>query len=249
VTTAAAPVAYEPKTRSIDVNRIRFGAFVAPNISWMKPTAATDDKNEYKTTSDGSKIGFTYGLMADYFFAENYGVVTGISINSTGGKMIASRIAQDTAANKVYRAEFDYRLQYLDIPLALKLRTDEINGFRFFGQLGVSLGFNISKKADYSVNYSDASAVRHDTSGTKIKITGDLGTIAPIMMQMNIGAGFEYPFNNKLSAYVAIFFNNGFAPDATNPEKFENSKLGYSGTFRDANTRLNNFALRVGLFF
>jgi len=46
-----------------------------------------------------------------------------------------------------------------------------------------------------------------------------------------------------------LFFNNGFAPDATNPEKYDGSRLGYQGTFRDGNVRLNNFALRVGLFF
>ena len=69
------------------------------------------------------------------------------------------------------------------------------------------------------------------------------------MFQMNIGAGAEYPLNNKLRAYAGIFFNNGFAPDATNPQDFDEDKLGYKGDFRDANTRLNNFALRLGLFF
>ena len=108
----------------------------------MKPTAATDDGNQFKTQSDGSKIGFTYGLIAEYFFAENYGLVTGISVNSTGGKIQATAVNPAVGPSKVSKAEFDYRLQYLDIPLALKLRTDDINGFRFFDQLGISLGFN-----------------------------------------------------------------------------------------------------------
>jgi hypothetical protein len=218
----------------------------------MKPTASTDDEKVFNVSNNGSKIGFTYGLMADYFFAENYGIATGIQINQTGGKILATN-RTPRAANldeRVVKAEFDYRLQYLEIPLALKLRTDEFNGFRFFGQLGVTAGFNIGKKADYDVEYFRSGAtVANDTSGTKIKLTGSLGHIAPLMFQMNIGAGAEYPISNKLSFYIGLFFNNGFAPDATKPNLFEEDKLGYRGEFRDASTRLNNFALRLGLFF
>lgn len=234
----------------IDVNRLRFGIFIAPDVSWMRPTAATDDARNYNVSSDGSKIGFSYGLMAEYFFAENYGVVTGLAVNSTGGKIIANKIDQSPAANTVFKTNFDYRLQYLEIPLALKLRTDDISGFRFFGQLGASLGINIGKKADYKVTYSDGTGTNHDTAANKIKLTGDFGMIAPIMFSMNIGIGAEYPLNNKLKAYLGIFFNNGFTPDATKPEKFDGAKLGYgTGSFQDANTRLNNLSLRLGLFF
>jgi hypothetical protein len=231
------------------ISGLRFGAFISPNISWMKPTASTSDDGKFGVINNGTKLGFTYGLMADYFFAPNYGLVTGLQITSTGGKIIATNVDQSKANSKVLKADFDYRLQYLEIPLALKLRTDEIGGFRFFGQLGVSLGVNLSKKADYKVSYYDANAAQRDTSGTKIKLTGDLANIAPIMFQMNIGAGAEYPVTNKLKFYVGLFFNNGFAPDATHPDGFEESRLGYQGTFKDGNTRLNNFALRVGLFF
>ncbi|MEO6833674.1 MAG: porin family protein [Chitinophagaceae bacterium] len=243
---------YTPTKSRLDVNRIRFGVFLAPNISWMKPTAATDDSRNYNVSSDGSKLGFTYGLMAEYFFAENYGIVTGIAINSTGGKIIANRNPPSLVPdpNTVLTTNFNYRLQYLEIPLALKLRTDDISGFRFFGQLGASLGINIGKKADYNVSYTDAAGIAHDTAANKIKLTGGFGMIAPIMFSMNIGIGAEYPLNNKLKAYLGIFFNNGFAPDATKPEKFDGVKLGYgTGTFQDANTRLNNLSLRLGLFF
>lgn len=230
----------------VTLNRIRFGAYVAPNISWMRPTASKD--GVFGVESDGSKLGFTYGLMAEYYFARNYGIVTGLQVNSTGGKIISTNINANnptTGVAQVNKANFDYRLQYLEIPIALKLRTDDISGFRFFGQLGATLGINIGKKATYDVNFYNGTK---DTSvsDSKIKIEGTT-TIAPIMLQMNIGAGAEYPINNKLTAYVGLFFNNGFAPDATSPDKYKN--FGYQGTFTDAKTRLNNFALRLGLFF
>ncbi len=251
VVETVAPVSYDTDPRpTINVNRLRFGAFVAPTISWMKPTASTDDQNKFNVESGGTRVGFIYGLMVDYNFAPNYGIITGIQINQTGGNIVATNKDQSIQSDKVMSADFTYRLQYLEIPLALKLRTDEISGFRFFGQLGASVGFNIGKKADYEVrSVRENATAAYDTSGSKIKLTGSLGHIAPLMFQMNIGAGMEYPFSNRLTAYLGLFFNNGFAPDATKPNLFDEGKLGYAGEFRDANTRLNNFAIRVGLFF
>lgn len=230
----------------IDQNKLRFGAYVAPTISWMRPTTSKSDDGNYSVSSQGSKIGFTYGMMAEYDFAPNYGFITGLQINSTGGKIKATATNTDTAANKVYSADFDYKLQYLEIPVALKLRTDEISGFRFFGQLGLTAGFNISKKATYTVDYTDENSMYKEATGDKEKIKGALA-IAPVMFQMNIGAGAEYPISDKLTFYAGLFFNNGFAPDATNPNKYDLTT--YKGSFKDGNTRLNNFALRIGLFF
>lgn len=234
----------------VTVNRIRFGAYLAPNVSWMHPTAAKSDNGLYNVESQGSKVGFTYGLMGEYYFARNYAVVTGLQVNSTGGKMLATRIDQQTTPGsaQVQKAMFDYRLQFLEVPLALKLRTDDINGFKFFGQLGISVGFNIGKKADYEVTYFDTTT--KVAIGDRVKLTGGLGSIAPIMLAMNIGAGAEYPINRKLTAYVGLFFVNGFTPDATDPSKYDTETLGYgTSKFQDGKTRLNNFALRVGLFF
>lgn len=231
----------------IDQNKLRFGAYVSPTISWMRPTTSKSDDGNYAVTNDGSKIGFTYGLMAEYDFASNYGLITGLQVNSTGGKIKAVAVDQTLAPSKVYNADFDYKLQYLEIPLALKLRTDPISGFRFFGQVGITAGFNIAKKATYKVTYTDENSVMQpEATGDKEKIKGALA-IAPVMLQMNIGAGAEYPISDKLTAYIGLFFNNGFAPDATNPNKFDLDT--YKGSFKDGNTRLNNFALRIGLFF
>ncbi len=235
----------------IDVRKLRFGAFAAPTISFMRPTANTDDRGEFSVENNGSVTGFMWGLMVDYNFAPNYAITTGLQYNSTGGKMIATSVTSPNTGRKdvVNRADFAYRLAYVEVPLHLKLRTDDLSGFRFFGQLGLTGGINIGKKADYTVEYIDASGVAQTKSGEAVKLTGGIGNIAPVLLQLNIGVGTEYAVGEKLSAYAGIFFNNGFAPDATNPNNFDEGRLGYSGEFRDANTRLNNVALKLGLFF
>lgn len=231
--------------QNIDSKKFRFGVFVAPTMSWMRPTTDKTDDNMYAPTNEGSKVGFMYGLMAEYNFQDNYAIVTGLQINMTGGK-INSKYLGAEKANVVNNTNFNYRLNYLEIPVALKLRTDPISGFRFFGQLGLTTGFNIAKKATYNVDYfGDDENVPLNSKGENEKIKGTLA-IAPVMFTMNIGGGAEYPINNKLAAYAGIFFNNGFAPDATNPNKYS---MPYGQSFKDGNTRLNNFALRLGLFF
>ena len=106
VTTTTTAVAVPADQPSKTVSRLRFGAFVAPNISWMKPVASTDDAGNYKVESGGGKVGFTYGLMVDYNFAPNYGLVSGLSINSTRGNIIATAVNSAAAPNKVISADF-----------------------------------------------------------------------------------------------------------------------------------------------
>jgi hypothetical protein len=230
-----------------DIQKVRFGAYIAPNLSWMHPTAGKSDDGQFSVKSDGSKIGYSWGLVAEYFFTENYGLATGFQLNTTGGK-ISTANTSDLAfplPKQVISTDFDYTVQYLEVPFALKLRTDDIGGLRFFGQIGLSMGFNIGKKASYAVAYNDETGTPRTLSGEKEKLVGSL-TMAPVMLQLNVGGGLEFPLSGKLSLYTGLFFNNGFLPDATRPDKFG---LGYEGSFTDGNIRLNNLSLRVGLLF
>ena len=238
--------------QTVDSKKFRFGVYIAPTMAWMKPTTDKTDDGRYAPTNEGSKVGFQYGLMAEYHFAENYAFVTGLQVNMAGGKIGTEFLGdKSTAKNVVGNSLINYRLNYLEIPVALKLRTDLISGFRFFGQLGLTTGFNIAKKATYDISYYNNGGNLTTLTGENEKIKGTLA-IAPVMFTMNIGAGAEYPLNDKLAAYFGIFFNNGFAPDATNPAKYKMlNDLDISGgtALKDGNTRLNNFAIRLGLFF
>lgn len=233
----------------LDLNRVRFGAYFSPTITWMHPTASTSDDGHYHVVSKGSKVGYCWGLIAEYYFAPNYGITTGFNVDQEGGKINTTYTSavDPTQPNTVLNTSFDYRLQFLEIPFALKLRSDALgkNGIRVFGQIGLTAAINISKKATYDVEYTDQTGTDRTVSADNQLLKGAL-SVPPIMLQLNVGAGIEYPITEKMSFYTGLFFNNGFLPDATAPQNYT---LGYKGSFTDANTRLNNFALRVGLFF
>ncbi len=240
----------EVKTQSGGV--LRFGVFIAPTMTWMKPTSGKSDDKLYLVNSEGSKAGFNWGLMADYFFSENYGISTGFKVNNCGGRITSTLNPNATPpvmTNLVKEAYFDYKLQYLELPFGIKLLSDQLpGGFRLFGDIGVAVSINVGKKADYEVTYTDVntSGVTTDytVSSEKEKIQGT--GITPVLLNLNVGGGIEYALTSKLSLYTGIFFNNGFAPDVTNPKEYD---LDYKGKFDDATNRLNNVALRIGLFF
>lgn len=232
---------------------LRFGAYFAPTIAWMHPTTGKSDNGLYSVSSEGSKLGYMWGLLMDYYFAENYGIATGFNLNTSGGIISTKYVGPNTsgstyATSTVYQTKFNYNLQYFEVPFNLKLRSDELGaaGIRVFGQLGVTVGFNIARKATYTVKYSDSTGtILTEQNGNNEKLKGTLA-VPPVMFGLNVGGGAEYPITDKMSIYAGLFFNNGFAPDATNPANYD---MGYNGSFKDGNTRLNNLAIRIGIFF
>ena len=245
-----APPPQESVYQRIDLYKVRLGVFIAPDVSWMHPTASKSDDGNYYVSSTGAKAGYSWGLMAEYFFAQNYGVVSGIELNTGGGKIEANfnpNQVNSGSISTVLKSDFNYNLQYIQVPFALKLRSDKISdqGLRIFGQLGLTLAINISKKASYTVAYNDDGGTAQTLQGDNEKLTGFLAA-SPIIIQLNIGGGLEYPITPKLNLYGGLFFNNGFLPNTVSPQNY---KLGYSGSFTDGYTRLNNVALKSGAVF
>ena len=234
-----------------EIRKMRFGLFIAPNNSWMKPTTSKSNDGSYSVSSQGSKIGYSWGLMLDKFFAENYGIATGLQLSTSGGIIKSEYDISKGAPTRgtVTKAEIDYKLQYFEVPFALKLMSDQLSGgIRIFGHLGVTAGINISRKGGYSVDYMDTAngaLVSMNVSGENEKLRSGL-SVTPILFQMNLGGGIEYQLTDKMSMYFGLFFNNGFAPDVTNPKEFD---LGHEGQFTDGIVRLNNLSLKIGMFF
>src|SRR5215216_4456840 len=77
-------------------SKLRFGFKVAPSLAWLKP-----DIKGYE--SDGSKLGFIYGLMFDYNFAKNYALNLGLEVSYRGGKLKYDYVLSQnvTAAGKM----------------------------------------------------------------------------------------------------------------------------------------------------
>jgi opacity protein-like surface antigen len=127
--------------------QVKIGLRSAPHLTW----ASSDNKN---TFSNGTRINASYGLMVDYYFVDNYAIGTELSILSLG---VNVNIKKDRyngvgVGGRNYPAlanlNYDYRLQYFQIPLLIKMRTNEIGHLRYYGEFGFSAAFRTNAKAD-----------------------------------------------------------------------------------------------------
>jgi hypothetical protein len=171
----------------------RLGLTAHPTIGWTKPE---DGK------SNGVNLGFSYGLMADFNFAENYSFATGLTITTINGKTteINPSPYHDVNANPDPTAyDLKYKLQYVEIPLTLKLKTEKIGDVRWYGQFGLSNDFNIGARQD--VHLAGKSIV------DDINIKKDINFYRAGLI---IGAGLEYDVARNTSVTTGLTFNNGF---------------------------------------
>ena len=113
------------------IDKFRFGFKVAPSLSWMKP----DVKN---FSSDGSRVGFIYGLMMDYNLSKTYAVSTGIEVSYRGGKIKYDYQYNSSNNNPNSYSGYDsYNIKYIEVPMTIKMKTNEIGYMTFYGQFGL----------------------------------------------------------------------------------------------------------------
>ena len=102
--------------------QIKLGIKISPQYTWT----STDSKS--MTTAE-SKMNISYGLVLDNFFSDNYSIGTEFSIGTFGGgvkpKLVYIKEIGLTGRT-VSDLQIDYRLQYINVPLILKMRTKEI---------------------------------------------------------------------------------------------------------------------------
>lgn len=171
----------------------RLGLTASPTIGWAKPETGK---------SNGANLGFSYGLLADFNFAENYSFSTGLTITTINGKTTevnpAPYYAQSGATSST-AFDLKYMLQYVEIPLTVKLKTEKIGLVRWYGQFGLSNDFNIGARQDVEL---DGKSFAKD-----IGIKKDINFYRAGLI---IGGGFEYDMAGSTSLSAGLTLNNGF---------------------------------------
>lgn len=204
----AAAVMAAPQVNAQDDGGVRFGIKVAPNMAWLK----SDTKG---LANDGSKIGFTFGLVTEFPIgtAGNYRFSTGLFLNNVGGKYLQNYTVSWTDANnnnQVLSKELrnDLKLQYVQLPLTMKLMTNEIGYMRYFGQIGFDAAFNIRAKADFDMPVLNSTTQTPAFAELEDEDVKD--SIQPFRAGLVIGAGLEYNFSGSTTLQAGVNYHNGF---------------------------------------
>lgn len=200
--------------------KLRFGLYGEPNISWMKPMTGDIE-------SQGAQMGWVYGLIIDNHFAEKYAFSTGIEIVHNGGSIRytdSTFSIQGMGANSDF-VDVAYQLQYVQVPLTLKLKTAEYGFMTYFGQVGFTPGLRINSLG------SITSSNPLDVSDDKVKLTGD--EVALFNLALTISGGVEYSLGGSTALLLQGQFKNGFV----------------NVTKNDDEVRLNYIGIRLGILF
>ncbi len=188
---------------------VRFGLKLAPNMGFVRPE--TDGLE-----SNGSGFGYTFGLIAEFPIggAGNYRFATGLFLNNITGKWKEKYPYYELGSTtmKTKDLESDVKLQYIELPVTIKMMTNEIGYIRYYGQIGFGNGFNIRAKSDQVVptvngSFNGEPIVTEFVENKNEDIQSDIMLYKASLI---VGAGMEYNFSGNTSLLVGITYNNGF---------------------------------------
>jgi hypothetical protein len=158
-----------------------------------------------------------------------------------------------------------YKLKYAEIPLTLKLRTNEIGYITYWAQVGVGLGVNIKSKSDDIIDYKKLengtnpdtlrwvdAALLIDESIEDEDIADDISIFRTSLI---VAGGIEYNLSGDASIVAGVCFNNAFSnvlkgegvTDSNNEPGF-NSLVNTPKAF-DLKGISNFISLQVGILF
>ncbi|WP_316842622.1 porin family protein [Pedobacter gandavensis] len=169
----------------------RLGLTAHPTLGWVKPEVGK---------SEGLAMGFSYGLLGDFNFAENYSFATGLTITTINGKSTELNVKPyyTPADGGTVAYDLRYRLQYIEVPLTIKLKTNKIGPLRWYGQFGISNDFNIGAKQNAQMAGKKVENDRNISDYTRFYRAG-----------MVVAAGGEYDLDDRTSVAIGLTFNNG----------------------------------------
>ena len=175
---------------------ILLGLKASPNVAWLKP-----DAEGY--SSEGISPGFSWGLGAEFYFMENYAVLTGFDVRWLNGKLempYAMDMGNDTLP--VFGTlNRKYKFKYIEVPLALKLKAELNEKLRFFGKVGLGTGFRLDTEAEDVFTYE----------GGTVDDSGDITEETKLLRHsLILGGGIEYVIKGSTAIILDITYNDGF---------------------------------------
>jgi hypothetical protein len=159
------------------------------------------------------RTGFAYGVLADLPFSDNYYFSTALTVSTLNAKATEPGVSTSI-----------YKLQYLEVPLTLKLKSDLMEGKRFYGQFGLNTGINIGSKQDIMFTNSATQDQKNTDIGDQINI---------FRAGLILGGGAEWKMGENMNLLTGLSYSNGFSDIFDGEAKAKNSYI----------------ALNLGIFF
>jgi hypothetical protein len=212
--------------------QVEIGLKISPSVAYLRP----DSPGSTSFTSENSKLSFGGGIFMDYFFGENYAFNTGLFLTGKGGTIsyIEQTGAVGPGGGRPGRVEQKIAMQYLEVPLTVKLFTNEVApDTRVYFQVGGSLAVPVQVRINGDKYYTDPYDNNNQTKAGKHVFDIDANIIG--------GAGVEYQLGQSTKLLAGISYHHGLIDF----DRYFERNRGFS----DVNIKNSVFALDLGLKF
>lgn len=176
----------------------QFGIKAGGNLGWFATNAEG-------YSSKGSHPGGSWGLITDILINENYAFSTGLDVLYLNGKLKYPDTQTSNNGTTLLDGEMEryFRTRYIQIPLVITMKTNEIGQVRYFGQIGAGLGILIAAKGDevftskYGIPFPKETRNIYDE-------------MAFYRTSFILGAGIEFPLFQSTYLRTGIKYDNCF---------------------------------------
>jgi hypothetical protein len=186
-----------------------FGLNFTPGVYFpIVGSLVTAGNTTYSNAANAPGFGYGYGVNLEFYFTQNYGLATGVEVlafqanyTNTTDTLVSGKVS--TSDQTVHQQS----MQYLEIPLLLKFRTNSIGMIKSYGEFGLSLGGLLSASDNNTVTRS---GVLINTTSTTTNAVNIYSSSSFFRVGLDVGLGLEYNIAGPTSIQGAIHYDNAF---------------------------------------
>ena len=224
-------------TASAQNKGFAFGFKLGPGFDWTGSTTGA-------AKSEGMRTGFGVGVVAEYYFADNYALVTGVNVNMNrghysfdNGRMVMG--ADSVAVLDTYPVDRYFKSTVYEIPLMLKMMTNELGNLplRAYAQVGAGIGY--AQKVKVKDSYLDVVGNEFVASNKEF---------SNLRTSLKIGAGAQYALDESTRFFAGLYFSHDFLNNinSISPNYYGNYYEN-GEDIADREVKLNMLQNRIGL--
>jgi hypothetical protein len=182
-------------------SKVKIGLRVAPGLA-LNTVQDKSASDSLAFSRNGAGFAFSGGLNFDFMLSDNYSISTGLWYTSRRAGLKLT----DTHGGSSEIQKTAVALQYVQVPVALKLYTNEIaTNMKLYFQVGGTVDIKIAEKLKNS--------------------TPAIGTYQNMFLPLNFGilagAGGEYQTGGNIILFAGIFYNRGLVNQIKNSDAFK----------------------------
>lgn len=220
-----------------------FGVKVGPTFEW----AGSKNNTVY---NEATRTGFKWGVFGEYYFAENYAIVMGLNGNHLRDSYSfedKKALNGDTlfALGTINR---NFKGMYLEIPVMLKMRTEEFGGFQFFAEFGAGVGLRRRAMVQDQFTFPTPSNMRAENGqNANDEYVAVVKQYNPLRVNLLTAVGAEYLIKGSTRAFANLSYSrdlvNGFSLS------YRNNYMDDSSRESKLDLRRNIIGVELGILF